>query len=89
MDTLSSSSPSDDYTASRQADTIEAGSILISLANSHKPPPTTADKQELEAAAVAMESMSKYHQHQHSRRYSPENSQQSTVTNNSVENEVP
>jgi hypothetical protein len=49
MDTLTtSSSLSDDYTASRQADTIEAGSILISLANSHKP--ASADiKQELES----------------------------------------
>ncbi|KAH8556865.1 hypothetical protein BGW37DRAFT_474519 [Umbelopsis sp. PMI_123] len=60
MDTLTtSSSLSDDYTASRQADTIEAGSILISLANSHKP--ASADiKQELE-------SMPKHHSS-----YSPE-----------------
>lgn len=86
MDPVSSSSPptlSDDYSASRQADTIEAGSILISLANSHKP---SADKQELEAAAVAMESMSKHHH----RTYSLEDRQHQTpiAPTHSMANEV-
>jgi hypothetical protein len=86
MDPVSSSSPStlsDDYSASRQADTIEAGSILISLANSHKP---STDKQELEAAAVAMESMSKHHH----RTYSLENRHHLTpiAPAHSMENEV-
>jgi hypothetical protein len=86
MDPVSSSSPptlSDDYSASRQADTIEAGSILISLANSHKP---STDKQELEAAAVAMESMSKHHH----RTYSLENRHHQTpiAPPHSMENEV-
>ncbi|KAM3578508.1 hypothetical protein VKS41_004562 [Umbelopsis sp. WA50703] len=60
MDSTPSSSIKlmEDNLASRQADAIEAGSILISLANSHKP---SNDHQELEAAAIAMESMSKHH----------------------------
>lgn len=60
MDPAPSTSPNllEDNLASRQADAIEAGSILISLANSHKP---SKDHQELEAAAIAMESMSKHH----------------------------
>jgi hypothetical protein len=60
MDALTSSSSfADDYSASRQADAIEAGSILISLANSHKP--VAADnKQELEVI------------HKHHRSYSSE-----------------
>ncbi|KAJ2963096.1 hypothetical protein NQZ79_g1807 [Umbelopsis isabellina] len=59
MDPTTSTSPNlfEDNLASRQADAIEAGSILISLANSHKP---SKDHQELEAAAIAMESMSKH-----------------------------
>lgn len=49
MDALATSSSfADDYSASRQADAIEAGSILISLANSHKPA-AAGNKQELEA----------------------------------------
>ncbi|KAI8578826.1 hypothetical protein K450DRAFT_244714 [Umbelopsis ramanniana AG] len=63
MDTLTTSSSfADDYSASRQADAIEAGSILISLANSHKP--VAADnKQELEAISKHHRSYSSEDRH--------------------------
>lgn len=68
MDALTTSSSfADDYSASRQADAIEAGSILISLANSHKPA-TAGNKQELEA-------ISKHH-----RSYSSEDRHHSLAT---------